>query len=185
MSEPFRTRRFQPVPASERPRRRRRAARVVVLHDDEVLLLADTDPGLPGTRWWVTPGGGIDPGESPLQAAVRELHEELGLIATPDELLGPIAVRDVIHGYSDQILEQHEEFFVLPVADRFTPTQDGLTEDEKITLSGWAWLPVDELPSRPEPVWPADLPTMVDAVSLRSAWPLQLGEIEESTLPVE
>ena len=37
-----------------------------------VLLFADTDPGVPGVSWWVTPGGGIDPGETPEAAGLRE-----------------------------------------------------------------------------------------------------------------
>ena len=49
--------------AGERPRHRRRGTRVVVTDLSSVLLLADTDPGVPGSRWWVTPGGGIDAGE--------------------------------------------------------------------------------------------------------------------------
>jgi len=133
MTEPFRTRRFQPVPAQLRPRRHRQAARVVVTDSERALLLADTDPGLPGTRWWVTPGGGIDPGESPRQAAVRELAEETGLVVPPDSLLGPVAVRTVVHGYSDQVLSQVESFFVLFTAQPFEVRPAGLTADEQIT----------------------------------------------------
>ncbi|WP_330250900.1 CoA pyrophosphatase [Nocardia sp. NBC_00565] len=37
---------------------------------------------------WGLPGGRVDPGETAEQAAIRELHEELGLTATPADLLG-------------------------------------------------------------------------------------------------
>lgn len=185
MSEPFRTRSFQPVPAAERQIRRRRAARVVVLHDDAVLLLADTDPGLPGTRWWVTPGGGIDPGESALEAAVRELGEELGVQVAIDQLLGPVAVREVVHGYSDQILCQHEQFFVFRSQERFTPSQEGLTADEQVTLAGWAWLRIDTLHTETDPVWPQNLATVAGLADRPEHWPIELGEMEESTVPVK
>ena len=65
---------------------------VLVSTDGRVLLFRGGDPGRPerGT-WWVTPGGGTDPGESTAEAARRELLEETGLdVAT--EALG--AVRD-------------------------------------------------------------------------------------------
>jgi 8-oxo-dGTP pyrophosphatase MutT (NUDIX family) len=180
--EPSTRRTFHAVPAQLRPQRSRRASRVIVVAEGAVLMLADTDPGLPGSRWWVTPGGGIDPGETAIEAAVREVAEELGLEVPAARLVGPVAVRDIIHGYSDQILRQHETFFVLPLDERFEPSQDGHTPDELITLAGWAWIEIDELDRQSEPVWPSWVAQFVDG------WDgivHDFGTAEESTVPVE
>jgi 8-oxo-dGTP pyrophosphatase MutT (NUDIX family) len=37
---------------------------------------------------WALPGGRLEPGETPEQAALRELHEELGLLLPPEHVLG-------------------------------------------------------------------------------------------------
>ena len=70
------------------PGQHRETARVL-LHDSRerfLLLKTHFDPevGLPPR--WITPGGGIDAGESPLEAAVRELREETGLQVAPEAL---------------------------------------------------------------------------------------------------
>lgn len=43
---------------------------------------------------WELPGGAIDPGESPRQAAIRELVEESGCVARDTRWLGVVEVND-------------------------------------------------------------------------------------------
>ena len=58
----------------------------VIKNDGQILLLrrSPTDTRRPGE--WDFPGGRVDPGETPLQAAVRELQEEAGMSVLPDSL---------------------------------------------------------------------------------------------------
>ncbi|WP_328326797.1 NUDIX domain-containing protein [Kribbella sp. NBC_00382] len=46
-----------------------------------------------GMTYYTLPGGGVEDGESPQEAAVRESHEELGLIVRVDGLLAVINFR--------------------------------------------------------------------------------------------
>jgi 8-oxo-dGTP pyrophosphatase MutT (NUDIX family) len=50
---------------------------------NRLLLLRHTDRDV-----WATPGGTIEPGESPADAVVRECHEELGVLVEPAAILG-------------------------------------------------------------------------------------------------
>ena len=187
MTEPFRSRSFVRVPPEARPVRSRRAVRVVVTDGSHVLMLRDSDPGVPGLHWWITPGGGVDPGERPLQTAVRELAEETGLRVRPDALRGPLMRRFVVHGYSDQVLGQAELFYLLRVAERFEVDTSGFTEDEKITIAAWDWLPLDDLARYaegpdPEQVWPRALGELVALDAEPERWPVDHGVVEESTV---
>lgn len=182
MTEPFRTRSFQVVEPELRPVRTRAAVRVVVTDDRSVLLFSDTDPGRPGAKWWITPGGGIDPGESPLQAAVRELAEETGLVVEPGQLAGPLLRRFVVHGYSDQVLGQSELFYLLRVPAAFDLDVSGFTEEEKLTIATWGWLPASRLHTAGQPVWPADLAEVLALADRPDDWPVDAGVVEESTV---
>ena len=51
----------------------------VVTCDDGRVLLAERPEGKPWAGYWEFPGGKFEPGENPVQALARELHEELGV----------------------------------------------------------------------------------------------------------
>jgi len=64
----------------------RRAVRAVILDGDDCVLLCRFSfphPAVPTDAMvaWAAPGGGIEPGELPLEVLRRELYEETALIA--------------------------------------------------------------------------------------------------------
>jgi len=63
----------------------RTGVRALVLDPADRALLVRFDDAM--GSWWATPGGGIDPGESDVEALGRELGEEVGL---RDFELGPL-----------------------------------------------------------------------------------------------
>jgi 8-oxo-dGTP diphosphatase len=65
------------------PARRRIAVVAAVLQQpDGRFLLAQRPQGKVYAGYWEFPGGKVEPGETPLQALIRELHEELGIDVT-------------------------------------------------------------------------------------------------------
>jgi 8-oxo-dGTP pyrophosphatase MutT (NUDIX family) len=167
---------------AERPRTTRVTVRVLLTDDEgHTLLFEDSDPGLEDARWWVTPGGGIDPGESEVEAAIREVSEETGHQLDPGALLGPVARRHVVHGYSDRVIEQDEAFYLARVP-HFEVDTAGHTPDEQLTFQQHRWWSVEELRSTDDWVWPNELVELLHLVEERDRWPVELGTQEESTV---
>ncbi len=63
------------------PRPWRLSGRLLLLDpDDRLLLVRCHDPLRPDFgQWWEVPGGGVDPGEDTVAAALREVAEETGV----------------------------------------------------------------------------------------------------------
>jgi 8-oxo-dGTP diphosphatase len=81
-------------------RQLRVAAYAVCRRDDTVLLARWTGPRGPE---WTLPGGGLDHGEDPVDAAVREVREETGYAARLDGLLTVHSFQTVIRDAAEPI----------------------------------------------------------------------------------
>ncbi len=90
----------------EGPELKRSAVAVVLTQaDDEsgetAFLLTRRSPRLNAhAGQWALPGGRLDPGETLEEAALRELHEELGLRLEPQHILGVLDDYATRTGYS-------------------------------------------------------------------------------------
>lgn len=134
----------------------RTAARVLVVdRADRVLLLRGTDPADPSARtWWFTPGGGLDPGETPEQGALRELAEETGVIL--DSLGPPVWVRVAEFDFMGSSYRQAETFFVARV-DEVAVDFSGFTAIERDAVHEYRWWSLAELAATDETIYPSML----------------------------
>ncbi len=65
----------------------REACRVILYDQDNRVLLAKRQRGGMAAGAWSLIGGKLDPGETPLQAVIRETLEEVGLETAPQYLM--------------------------------------------------------------------------------------------------
>jgi len=84
----------EPPPPAPVDRGQRFAAYAVATDPAGRLLLTRISPGYPGAGHWHLPGGGIDHGEVPAQAVLRELREETDQLGVLGALLDVSSHRD-------------------------------------------------------------------------------------------
>ncbi len=136
----------------------RAAARVLLLDaEDRLLMFLGLDPAQPERgSWWITPGGGLDAGETAAQGAARELREETGLDLPAAALGDPVHERTASFVFHGQAYRQTEQFFLARV-DRHAVDTGGFTALEVAAVLDHRWWAPEELRTTSEVVYPADL----------------------------
>ncbi|WP_210418077.1 NUDIX hydrolase [Ruania zhangjianzhongii] len=161
----------------------RTAARVVVLDAaGRVLLARGHDADQTERTWWFTIGGGIEPRETPREAAVRELEEESGLVVEPGDLVGPVLAREAEFDFFAETVRQDEVFFLTQVDSTATLTTQGWTAVERSFMDELGWWHAEDLAEVEVEVFPAQLPGLVR--TWRSGWDgriVELGLQQEGT----
>lgn len=140
-------------------RLQRLGAYAIVAHDGRLLMSQLSDNVVGGAGLWTLPGGGVDPGEAPLDALVREVHEETGQRVVAGDLVqvqsahrvGPDASGG--RGYED-----FQAVRLIHLAHCPEPGPARVIEVDGSTGAA-AWVPLDEVPGLPlgsmmAPAWP-------------------------------
>lgn len=144
----------------------RRAARVLLLdREGRLLLFHGHDPqDLSRGSWWFTPGGGIDEGETPVEAAARELQEETGLVVDPAALGQRVHDRITLFPWGGVNYRQIEDYFVLRI-DAHEVDTAGFNAIETAAVLGHRWWSLDELTTTQERIYPGELTDLLGRVA--------------------
>lgn len=142
----------------------RTAVRLVVRDPAGLILLFHTrDPDHPrlGT-WWELPGGGMDPGETYAETALRELREETGFVVGAGQV-GPPSWRRRASFIHRQRRHVQDEVVMSVRLDVATPDVDGAErlDYEVEDYFGFRWWPVDEIVASRERFYPGRLPELL------------------------
>lgn len=137
-----------------------RLAAYGVIRRDDAVLLCRISPAYPAAGLWTLPGGGIEFGEAPDAAVLREVEEETGLVA---RITGtPTILSHTGIWQRQEPVRYHHVRFVYPM--------EVVGGSERIEVDGstdaCGWFTPDRLPELP----------VVGLVSLALGLPIQPGD---------
>lgn len=130
--------------------------------DRHVLLMRVQEPKS-GNEFWVTPGGGLEPGESDEDALRREVAEETG--ATRFSVDRLVLTRRVEFTWDNRDYSQREYFYRVQT-DRFEPVLDGNpAQGEASAFREFRWWSIDDIGRSDETFSPRDLHSLLESLT--------------------
>lgn len=114
-----------------------------VIVDEKRILLAHWQGG--ARSGWTLPGGGLEPGEDPVEAVVREIAEETGYVATAGELVG---IDSKIIPAEARFAPDAGPLHALRIVYRAAIVGGSLANEINGTTDEAAWFPLSDIPDR-------------------------------------
>ena len=132
----------------------RPTARVILIDASErILLMQHRGEDVPFL--WATPGGGLEPDETPEQAAMRELREEVGLSVSA---IGPcVWLRTHLWPWQGDVYDVRERYYVCRIDSYEVGNHVNEDEREREWVSGHRWWSLEEIAASSETFVPSAL----------------------------
>jgi 8-oxo-dGTP pyrophosphatase MutT (NUDIX family) len=147
----------------------RRSARIILLDEENRVLLFKIEDNAvfrPTGRFstaiaWITPGGGVEEGETDEDAARRELWEETGI--TEIEIGPLVAICEPVIDWAGETVQGQDRFFLVRLP-KAVVTLDNMTALERDVYREHRWWTLDELLAAEERLVPEDLGDLINRI---------------------
>lgn len=143
----------------------RESARLILLDDEDRIFLFEHNSPVPANRnephvlrYWVTPGGGVEVGETWEDAARREMWEETGINDAP---LGKwLWFREKRVSFDGEEILGRERYYLVRCGNREMSNENQL-ENERRVYQRSRWWSLDALRETKDIVYPIGLAALI------------------------
>jgi 8-oxo-dGTP pyrophosphatase MutT (NUDIX family) len=150
------------------PWRRFTARALPVNHEGKVLMLQGFEPRSPESLRWFTIGGALEGEESMAEAAARELYEETGIKADPQDFSEPYGLSTIRFAWDGYDITQDQTFLAVYVGDAEV-TFERMEAIEQRTTTAYRWWSAEEIRACQEEYHPVNLAELIEEAVRRTS----------------